>query len=48
MEHYQQKGGKELLSKTDDEEATPEGELEAIATPAMEERSQSYHGWKHS
>lgn len=37
MEHYQQKGGKELLSKTDDEEATPEGELEAIATPAMEE-----------
>lgn len=28
---------KELLSKTDDEEATPEGELEAIATPAMEE-----------
>lgn len=34
---YQQKGGKELLSKTDDEEATPEGELEAIATPAMEE-----------
>lgn len=31
------KEGKELLSKTDDEEATPEGELEAIATPAMEE-----------